>query len=141
MKVIIFAVDLEMADVKKLFEKGIKAYVGKNASSAELKEAFTEVLSGKIYITDEVKNRLVHFVCEVEDAEIRVHQLNIEITRCEREVLKLVCQGFRTKKIADQLGISPHTVECHRWNIMHKFNIRSSANLVKFARENNLTES
>lgn len=140
LKVIIFAVDLEMADVKKLFEKGIKAYVGKNASSAELKEAFTEVLSSKIYMTDEAKNRLVHFVCEVEDAEIRIHKLSTEITRREREVLNLVCEGFRTKKIADQLGISPHTVECHRRNIMHKFNIRNTANLIKFARENHLTE-
>jgi len=141
LKIIIYAIELEILDLKKLFEKGIKAYLGKNFLEKELEEALVTVNSGKIYITDEVKNRLVHFVCEVEDAEIRVHQLNIEITRREREVLKLVCQGFRTKKIADQLGISPHTVECHRRNIMHKFKIRNSANLVKFAKENHLVEN
>src|SRR5690606_20374718 len=79
LKVIIFAVDLEMGDVKKLFEKEIKAYVGKNAASVELKEAFIEVLSDKIYMTDEAKNRLVHIVCEVEDAEIRIYKLSTEI--------------------------------------------------------------
>jgi len=141
LKIIIYGVELEILDLKKLFEKGIKAYIGKNFLEKELEEALMTVNSRKIYITNEVKNRLVHFVCEVEDAEIRVHQLNVEITRREREVLKLVCAGFRTKKIADQLGISPHTVECHRRNIMHKFKIRNATNLVKFAKENHLVEN
>ena len=141
LKIIIYEIDLEILDLKKLFEKGIKAYLGENFLEKELEEALMTVNSGKIYITDEIKNRLVHFVCEVEDAEIRVHQLNIEITRREREVLRLVCEGFRTKKIADQLGISPHTVECHRRNIMHKFKIRNAAKLVKFAKENHLVEN
>ena len=141
LKIIIYGVELEILDLKKLFEKGIKAYLGETFSEKECEEALITVNSGKIYITDEVKKRLVHFVCEVENAEIRVHQLNIEITRREREVLRLVCAGFRTKKIADQLGISPHTVECHRRNIMHKFKIRNSANLVKFAKEHHLVEN
>jgi DNA-binding NarL/FixJ family response regulator len=59
----------------------------------------------------------------------------VEITFSEREleVVKLVCEDFSNKMIADKLAISPRTVESHRTRIMEKMNVKSVAGLVAFA--------
>ena len=55
------------------------------------------------------------------------------LTKREREVLALICGGQSSKSIADELGISPKTVEYHRSNLLQKTNAKSSANLVQLA--------
>jgi len=55
------------------------------------------------------------------------------LTIREREVLKLLAEGKRTKEIAKDLYISPYTVRRHRANIMEKLNIKTLADLLKYA--------
>lgn len=56
----------------------------------------------------------------------------------ETEVLKLMVTGFRTKKIADILFISTHTVNAHRKNIMRKLDIKTISGLTIYAVLNNI---
>jgi len=63
-----------------------------------------------------------------------------ELTAREKDVLHLICEGLRSREIAERLFISTHTVESHRRNMMLKFNINSSNQLVKYALENRLVE-
>jgi DNA-binding CsgD family transcriptional regulator len=51
----------------------------------------------------------------------------------EREVLKLVAEGYASREIASVLGISPKTVEKHRANLLEKLDIRTTAGLVRYA--------
>lgn len=140
LKIIIHSVDVEVKDIKKFFDKGIRCYLGSKASSEEFREALSQVIDGKVYITDHAKNMLVNFICNLEGAE-RKNNLATEITPREKEVLNLVCEGLRSKEIAEKLFISPHTVESHRRNIMLKYNISNSSRLVKFALDNHLVEN
>ena len=55
------------------------------------------------------------------------------VTKRQREVLQLVCDGRRTKEIAHQLGISPRTVEHHKYAMMHQLNMRTTAELAAHA--------
>jgi DNA-binding CsgD family transcriptional regulator len=55
------------------------------------------------------------------------------LTIREREVLKLLAEGKKTLEIADALFISPNTVRRHRSNIMEKLNIKTMADLLKYA--------
>lgn len=57
----------------------------------------------------------------------------VELTRREREVLALVAEGYSTKEIAIELGISPKTVEFHRSNLLRKFDAKTSSQLVALA--------
>ncbi|EPX82556.1 PhnD/SsuA/transferrin family substrate-binding protein [Salipiger mucosus] len=57
----------------------------------------------------------------------------VSLTRRERQVLTLVSRGLSSKEIATDLGISPKTVEFHRSNLLHKFDVRSAAQLVSVA--------
>ncbi len=56
-----------------------------------------------------------------------------EITPREREVLRLIAKGFKSREAADQLGISTKTVETHRANIMNKLALRNAAELILYA--------
>ncbi len=56
-----------------------------------------------------------------------------EITKREREVLKLIAKGFKNREIAEKLGISTKTVETHRANIMNKLALRNVAQLIHYA--------
>ena len=57
------------------------------------------------------------------------------LTRREAEVLDQICDGHSTKEIANALEISPKTVEFHRSNLLRKFGVHSSLQLVKIAAE------
>jgi DNA-binding CsgD family transcriptional regulator len=63
------------------------------------------------------------------------------LTTREREILKLIAEGKSNKEIADILFISIRTVENHRANIMRKLNIKSTANLIKYAIREGYTSS
>ena len=56
-----------------------------------------------------------------------------ELTQREIEVVRLIWEEYSTKEIARRLGISPRTVEAHRWNIASKLRARSSVGILKFA--------
>ena len=61
------------------------------------------------------------------------------LTDREREVLQLIAEGKATREIASCLHVSIKTIETHRQNIMNKLNIRSVAELTKFAIREGLT--
>lgn len=66
------------------------------------------------------------------------HQLfEVAPTKRELEVIKLIAKGCTTKEIAKELSISFETVQSHRKNILHKFKISSSAELISVAFNNN----
>ena len=56
-----------------------------------------------------------------------------ELTKREREVVKLVAEGYKNKEVAEKLGISVKTVETHRFNVMNKLAFRNIAQLVRYA--------
>ncbi len=81
-------------------------------------------MAGK-YLSPLLSSVLTSLALEKEETEI--------LTMREREVLKLLAEGKRTKEIAEALYISPYTVRRHRSNIMEKLNIKNLADLVKYA--------
>ncbi|WP_343659182.1 response regulator transcription factor [Chryseobacterium sp.] len=64
-----------------------------------------------------------------------------ELTDREIEVLRLVCQQFNTKEIADSLFISPKTVETHKTNLMIKTGVKNMAGLVIYAVQNKVIDA
>jgi DNA-binding CsgD family transcriptional regulator len=62
------------------------------------------------------------------------------LTPREREIIQLLAEGHRNKKIAQILGISTKTVETHRTALMRKISVKSIVELVRYAIRNNLTE-
>ncbi|MBX2845942.1 MAG: LuxR C-terminal-related transcriptional regulator, partial [Saprospiraceae bacterium] len=64
---------------------------------------------------------------------LREMKSTASISEREREIIRLIADEFTTKEIAEQLHLSPHTIESHRQNIMLKLGAKNSAGLVKYA--------
>jgi len=72
----------------------------------------------------------VHVATKIGISTVSDEVLTNDLTGRQKQVLKLLCSGLRTKKIAAQLNISPRTVEFHRQRMMKMFSARSPAELI-----------
>ena len=111
------------------FRAGASGYVVKDTAASELQTAIRHVLSGRTYMTPYVADGVLQsFTNESQEPEI-----GVKLTAREREVLQLVAEGHAVKSIAAILGISPRTVEFHKYRIMEKLGVHSIAELAVWA--------
>jgi DNA-binding NarL/FixJ family response regulator len=115
--------------VTEMLRAGASAYVTKSSAGTELVRAIRAVASGQTYICPEAAESLVSAVRNASSDGEPVPRLSPR----EREVLKLIAEGVRSPAIAEQLHISVGTVEVHRRNIMRKLDLRTVAELTRYA--------
>ena len=125
--------------VLEAFQSGAKGYCLKASSSDELLIAIKAVLAGKTYVSPEISDRVLEGYLET---KMKVKEASSwdTLTQREREVLKLVGEGYRNKEIADYLCISVKTVEKHRANIMQKLDLHTASALTAYAIDKGLVE-
>jgi two-component system response regulator NreC len=119
------------------FEAGADGYCLKDATHGELLTSIRSVLSGKTYLSPEVSKKVLEGY--LEGRKTLKHTSSWDrLTQREKEVLKLVGEGYKTKEIADYLCISWKTVQKHRANIMDKLGVHSASALTAYAIEKGL---
>ena len=116
-------------------QAGADAYVLKDDSRSELFTALRSVLSGNSYLSPSICNRVVAGYLAGGDPADDTPSWEI-LTPREREVLKLIAEGNRTRDIATYLSLSPKTVEKHRTNLMKKLNLHSVSAVTAYAIQN-----
>lgn len=109
--------------VKEALKRGASAYVPQTATTAELLEGVRHALEGRRYVTSHLAIAAVGSLATV--API--------LTPRQIAVVRLLAQGRSMKEAASVLGLSQRTVAFHKYNVMQRLNIRSSAELVRFA--------
>jgi DNA-binding NarL/FixJ family response regulator len=114
------------------FHSGLDGYCLKDASSSELLMAIGRVLEGKTYLSPGISEKVLVGFLE-EKKELKSGTSWDSVTQREKEVLKLVGEGYKNKEIADYLCISVKTVEKHRSNIMRKLDVHTSSGLTAIA--------
>lgn len=111
--------------IDAMMQHGASGYLLKNASKSEIIEAIHAAAMGKTYFSDAAAQSLKSGVAE-----------NIPlITRREKEVLKLIAEGYTNPEIASQLFLSLNTVDTHRKSLMRKLNVKNTALLIRYAVE------
>jgi DNA-binding NarL/FixJ family response regulator len=121
--------------VRDMIEAGAHGFVEKNVSIAELKNGLDSVASGGTYFGPAVATALREVV-----ANPRTSSSADLLTEREREILKLVAEGFSTKEIAVKLDISVKTADNHRNNLMKKLQLHNAASLTRYAIQSGLVE-
>jgi DNA-binding NarL/FixJ family response regulator len=124
--------------VGEMLKAGACGYVPKDCAYEELIESIHQAVAGNTYLSPEITRGVVDsFVRnppkEGEDSAFAV------LSERERQVLQLLAEGNATKEIAHKLGVSVRTAETHRRNIMDKLDMRSVAELTKYAIRTGLT--
>lgn len=136
-KVLMFTVHEDELLLKKAIRAGASGYVVKRAAESELVNAIHSVLEGNIYIHPTMTRVLLKDIAPEQKAK---HPKGHKLTRREEEVLRLLARGYTNNQIAEQLSISPRTVEGHRANLMGKLNLTSRVEIVEYAEEHGLLE-
>jgi DNA-binding NarL/FixJ family response regulator len=109
---------------------GADGYLLKDTAATELRTAIRTVCRGESYFSPPIATRLR----EALRGEHETHSKSLaQLTAREREVLRGVSRGRTNKEIAAELGISYRTVETHRESLMRKLQIRTVAELTRFA--------
>jgi len=110
---------------------GAKGYLLKDDTDVELLSAIETIRGGGVYLSSILSNELTSDFIKIAGGTAKPTQ--DDLTTRERQVLKLVAEGKTSEEIANLLFISSRTVQNHRANIMKKLNLRSTADLVKYA--------
>jgi DNA-binding NarL/FixJ family response regulator len=136
-KVKIIALTFHKEDkyIHATLEAGADAYVLKDDSRTELFTALASVVSGNSYLSPSICDRVVAGYLAGGDAAAKEPSWEI-LTHREREVMKLIAEGNRTKEIAVYLSLSPKTVEKHRTNMMKKLDLHSVSAVTVYAIQN-----
>lgn len=123
--------------ILEAFRSGVDGYCVKDATHDELLLAIKSVLSGKPYVHPGIAGKVLEGY--IEGRKTLKSESSWEmLTQREREVLKLIGEGYKNKEIADYLCISVKTVEKHRANLMNKLDIHNASALTAYAIEKGL---
>ena len=111
---------------------GADGYVLKDATHDELVMAIKNVMRGKSYLSPGVSEKVIEGYLEGKESSRSVSSWE-SLSQREREVLKLIAEGYKNKDIAGDLCISLKTVEKHRANLMKKLDLHNAAALTVYA--------
>jgi DNA-binding NarL/FixJ family response regulator len=127
LKVLILTTHNEYSIAKRVMNNGASGYILKNAMSEEVVTGIETVMSGKIFLCDEI--------------DIMMNKNNenqIWLTVREQELLRLIIDGYTNQEIADKMFLSIETIKTYRKNLILKLGARNSMVLVKMALEQKL---
>jgi two-component system response regulator NreC len=123
----------------QMLKEGALGYVLKGADPSELLSAIRAVYQDKAYILPDLARRLLDDYLErLEEGEEQDSYSTL--TAREKEVLKLIGEGYTGREISEMLFISVNTVERHRANIMDKLGMHNKSQLIKFALKKGLVK-
>lgn len=124
--------------IQEALRSGASGYILKESGHDELRAAIRTVLSGRVYLSPEVSERVVSSMITTNTRAATGATPLETLTAREREVLKLVAEGMGNKEVANLLNLSIKTVEKHRANVMLKLGLKNVAMLTSYAISNGI---
>lgn len=115
-----------------LLEAGASGFISKSAVSSELTSAIRYVYNGASYLSPSIAKFLIDDYKQGVSSRIDSDPYE-QLTDREKDVFKLIVEGYSTQEIANILVISPKTVAGHKANLMAKLGIEKQVDLVKYA--------
>ena len=118
----------ERSIIMQILQNGASGYILKNASVEELQACIETALKGDIAFSKEV----IEIIAKPSVNDLKGRP---RFTKREKQILQLIAQGKTTPIIAEELFLSPLTVETHRRNMMQKLDVKNSIELINIANE------
>lgn len=140
-KIILISSEVSKDFITNGIKSGIDGYLNKDVDQHTLHTAIQTVVKGERYFTPEITALVFQdfFLKETEGRGLTTKKTTT-LSKREEEVLALIANGRALKEIAEDLFISIKTVETHKLHIQEKLGLSNTAQLVKYAIENNLIE-
>lgn len=136
-KILVLTVHKTEEYILATLQAGADGYLLKDSTHSELLMAVKHLLSGKHYISPGISDKVLDGYLEGRKT-LKTRTSWETLTQREREILKLIAEGYRNKEIAEELCISVKTVEKHRSNLMEKLDLHNVQALTAYAIEKGL---
>jgi two-component system, NarL family, response regulator NreC len=140
-KIIALSMHADRRYVTEMLSAGASGYILKHCAFEELVHAIRIVLANQVYLSPAIAGIVVKELAQSKSPRSRKSSsVSYQaLTPREREVLQLIAEGHNAREIGQRLHLSVKTIETHRRQIMEKLEIRSIADLTKFAIREGLT--
>lgn len=123
----------------RMLRNGAKGYIMKDADPMELKKAIDDVITKGVHYSELVTGRLLHSIYQVDEPTNGTKQM-LNLNEREIEFLKLASTEMTYKEIADNMHLSPRTIDGYRDALFEKLNIRNRVGLVLFAIKHSIVQ-
>jgi DNA-binding NarL/FixJ family response regulator len=134
MKILLLTVHENIHYAVKVLESGAHGYVVKSAAVRELVDAIKSVAEGEIYISPKVSQRVIHHLRRPKKDRVGLEALS----QREFDLLRVLGAGMSLKECAKYLNISTSSASTYRTRLMEKLNLHSTAEVIRFALENDI---
>ena len=140
-KILVLTMHSSDEHIHAALDAGADGYILKDDDPDDFLIAILSVLNNKRYLSPSICNNVINGYLNTSKKE------NVDaipsaswklLTHREREIIKLIAEGYRSKDIAKYLTISSYTVDKHRSNLMKKLNLHSISSLTNYAIQNGL---
>lgn len=142
-KVLILTMHDSESLADEVLEAGAHGYLLKSDAAELLPKAIAALVAGKVFVSPKIKTAAKESSkAHAEDPaqQGQSGSIRFRLTPRERQIVQLLAEGKTNKEVAEMLSISSSTVETHRKNILNKLNLRSTADLVRYAIRNSLIQ-
>jgi len=133
--ILILSMHTEDQYAVRAFKAGASGYLTKDSASSQLVAALKKVAAGGVYVSASVAERLALGV--MPRAESLTHEI---LSNREYQIFQMIVGGAKVSEIARMLSLSVKTVSTHKGRILKKMNLRSAADMVRYAIQNHLVD-
>lgn len=131
-RMLVWSMHSESLYAERALRAGALGYINKDQATDKIIEAIRRVLEGKVYLSDEMAEKMLHRAVGGGQKEVKHSPVDALADR-ELEVFRLIGQGVKTAEIAEQLHLSVKTVETYRDRIRHKLGLSNGTELAHYA--------
>lgn len=135
-RILVLSVHEESELIKEAIKSGARGYILKDALKDDLIRAIHEVMRDEIYLDADMIKHFFQAGADINEEDL--DPIRESLTPREVEVLHYLAKGYTNKETANRLNISVRTVEYHRSHITSKLNIRSRAELTRYANQEDI---
>ena len=119
LKIICITIHDEYSVIHRMMDTGVHGYLLKSSPISELIEAIQTVWKGGRYVSQ-----------EVEAIISKSEPVTVFLSNVERNILRLICEGYTNPEIASQLSLSTETINWYRKRLLAKYGVKNTVNLV-----------
>jgi DNA-binding NarL/FixJ family response regulator len=133
-RIMIVSMHAKVHFISQAYQAGALGYITKDSAADGLLRGLEKIYQGKLFLDTALSEEVIQGLLRSGKGEAGGYGSKYSLlTSREQQIMRLLAQGHTSKQIAQQLSISPKTVDNHRTNIMNKLEVHSSLELVRYA--------
>jgi len=138
-QVVAITPDQEGHTIVNALKAGVKSYVKKDCDLNEIVSSVRDTANGNKFFCGQILNTINQVDIDPDSEDFESFNCEpVKLSEREQEIITLIAEGHTNTTIAEKLFLSPHTVNTHRKNIMHKLGVKNTASIVMYAVKSNL---